>query len=178
MSLLEGTVTASVRVAECVSEPDSPLTLTLALAAAAEAFAVKVMDCGVPGVRDRVDGLAVTPAGRLVSEMLIVPENPLSAVAETEVGSPAAPDCRLRLFGLRAREKSGGGGGAVTVRASGVVCCSASEFPVNVTVAVPIAAPADADRAMDCGVPGVRFRVAGLAVTPAGRLVREMLTAP
>jgi hypothetical protein len=66
----------------------------------------------------------------------------------------------------------------VTVRASVAVCCSAPEVPVNVTVVVPIAAPADADRVMDCGVPGVRASVDGLAVTPAGRLLRETLTVP
>jgi len=78
-------------------------------------------------------------------------------------------------------EKSGGGGGggaAVTVSASVEVCCSAPEVPVSVTVAAPIAAPADADSVMNCGDPGVRSRVAGLAVTPAGRLVSEMLIVP
>jgi len=165
-------------VAVCCSGPEAPVNVTVVVPIAAPADADSVMDCGVPGVRFRVAGLAVTPAGRLVEATLTVPEKPLRAVTETEVGWAAPLACRLRLLGLSARKKSGDGGAAATVRANVAVCWSPLAVPVNVTVAVPIAAPADADSMMNCGTPGVRFRVAGLAVTPAGRLARETLTVP
>ena len=82
---------------------------------AAVAAAFRVMLCGVPGVRVKVEGVAVTPDGRAEIETLIDLLNPFATVAETAVCWPEAPAVRVRLVGLMAMEKSGGGA-AVTLR--------------------------------------------------------------
>jgi hypothetical protein len=120
----------------------------------------------------------VTPGGSPVTETLIVPENPLSAAAETVVDCAAAPACTLRLVGLTVREKSGKGAvAAVTVSVKVAECDSVPEVPVTVTVELPAAAAPDADSVMDSGVPGCTESVAGATVTSAGSPVRARDTA-
>src|SRR5438477_9685721 len=52
------------------------------------------------------------------------------------------------------------------------------EAPVNVTVAVAVAAVSAAVSVVLCVTPGVRFSVAGFAVTPAGSPVIATATVP
>ena len=59
-------------------------------------------------------------------------------------------------------------GAASSVRASCVECERLPEVPVNVIVDVAAAAVRAAVNVVLCAVPGVRFNVAGFAVTPAG----------
>ncbi len=101
--------------------------------AAAVLVAARLTFCGWPGVSVRVDGVAVTPAGRPVSATDTGLENPLIAVAETVTVEPVAPlmvtDC---VVGVTAREKSGWA--TATDRARVAVCDSVPDVPVNVTV--------------------------------------------
>src|ERR1700733_1853490 len=74
------------------------------------------------------------------------------------------------------------GGGVVepepTVSASEAVCVSDPDVPVKKTVAVPLAAEADAARLTCWPVPGERVNVDGVAVTPCGKPVRVTGTEP
>ena len=74
--------TVRLNVAECCSVPDVPVTVTVAEPASALADADSVMDCGVPGCRESVDGAAVTPAGSPAMVIDTAPLKPLSAAAE------------------------------------------------------------------------------------------------
>jgi hypothetical protein len=56
-------------------------------------------------------------------------------------------------------------------------CVRAPDVPVNVSVALPVVAPATAVRVTVWAVPGIRVRVAGDAVTPVGRPLRVTATA-
>src|SRR5216683_828400 len=168
MSLPVGTETARARVAECASEPDSPLTVMLDAPTAASAAAANVMNCGVPATRLSVDGEAVTPGGRPESEMFAMPVNPLTATAETAVCWPGAPVASARLVGLRLSRKSGAGA-TVTLSVKLAVCEREPDVPVNVMVLGPADAVPSAVIVTVCGVPGVSLSDAGVAVTPAGR---------
>jgi hypothetical protein len=53
----------------------------------------------------KLDGVAVTPAGRPLTKTVIVPENPLRAVAERLTGC-WLPDVRLRFATFAEIEKS------------------------------------------------------------------------
>ena len=96
----------SAIVAVWVRAPDVPLSVIVVVPAAVEDPAVSVRVWAAPGVRVKVDGLAVTPAGSPLRETLTLPVNPLSAVAVTETVCPAAPTVRLRVDGEAARLKS------------------------------------------------------------------------
>ena len=61
--------------------------------------AASVVVCAVPGVRLKVAGVAVTPAGRPVMATATVPVNPLIAVAVTLAGDPAAPGAMVSEVG-------------------------------------------------------------------------------
>ena len=80
------------------------MTATVDVPTAASAAAVNVIDCGMPGVRVSVDGVAVTAVGRPDSEMLTVPLNPLMAVAEIEVCWPTPPVVTVKLAGDKLSE--------------------------------------------------------------------------
>ncbi len=99
-------VIVSITVAVWLSVPDVPVSVIVAVPAAAEDPAVSVKVWAAPGVRVKVDGLAVTPAGSPLRETLTLPENPLSAVAVTEMACPVAPAVRLRVDGEAVRLKS------------------------------------------------------------------------
>jgi hypothetical protein len=100
--------------------------------------------------------------------MLMVLLNPFAAVAETVVCWPEAPVVRVRLVGLRVREKSGGGA-AVTLSEKVVVCEREPEVPVRVIMLEFVAAVALAVSVIVCCVPGVTVNDAGTTVTPAAR---------
>ena len=125
-----------------------------------------------------VEGLAVTPAGNPESTTSTLPLKPLKVTTLTTTGFPVSPAVIANAFGVIESAKSGGGGGAATVRATSAVCESEPETPAIANVALPIAALAAAASVTDCGVPGVKLRVTGLAVTPEGNPLNEMLTVP
>lgn len=168
-----------MRLVVCVREPDVPVNVTFTFPVVASTAADKVMFCGVPGVRLKVDGLAVVPEGKPLSVTFTVPLNPIMGVAFTETACPEAPCVREIFEGVTDKLKSpGGGGGAVTDRANVAVCVNDLVAPVKVTVVFPIAALAAAVRVMFCGVPGVRLSVDGFAVTPTGRPLSITFTLP
>jgi hypothetical protein len=68
----------------------------LALPAGALFPAVSVTLCGVPGVSESEAGLAVTPAGNPLSATFTLSVKPLTAVAVSSTGCPAAPMVTLR----------------------------------------------------------------------------------
>jgi hypothetical protein len=80
------------------------VTVIVAAPALAVEDAVKVTFCATPGFKLSVDGLAVTPLGRPLSETLTVPVNPFSALAVTATLFPVAPSVIERLVGETARE--------------------------------------------------------------------------
>lgn len=145
--------------------PDVPVNVTVALPAAAVDAADRVTFCAVPGVRVRVDGVAVTPAGRPVVATAMVPVKELIGFAVMLTGDPVAPAVMDSDVGARVNVKSGGGEMvAVTV----AVCESMPDMAVRVSITLPGVAAADAVRAMVCAVPGVSVSVEGCAVTPLG----------
>jgi hypothetical protein len=166
----EEAANVSAKVAVWLSEPEVPVKTKLALPGWALLPAVSVTLCGVPGVRESVAGLAVTPAGNPLSATLVVPVNPLIAVAVSCTGCPVPPAVRLRAAGVTASEKSGWeGGAAVTVMATDAVCVRLPDVPVNVAVDDPTAVPSGAVKVSVAAVPGVSVMVDGWAVTPAGK---------
>ena len=148
------------------------------LPVAAADDAVRVTFCETPGMRDRVEGLAVTPAGSPAMATETVPVKEFSAVALTCIEEPVEPATRLSDVGVMESEKSGGGGAAETVRAALAAWLSVPEIPVNVMTLLPVAAVDAAVRVMFCEMPGVSDRVAGLAVTPVGRPLMATDTFP
>ena len=163
-----GATTVSVRVTVWESEPDCPLMSMLEAPRVASAAAVKVRVCGVPGVSVSVEGVMVTPVVGADSETLTGLVNPFEAVADTVVCWPKSPVVRVRVVGLRVREKSVGGA-AVTLSEKVVVCESELEVPARVMVLELAGAVVIAVRVMVCGAPGVRVTDVGAAVTPVGR---------
>ena len=104
------TVRASAAV--CVNEAAVPVNVTVAFPVAALPAAVRVTFCGVPGVRLKLDGSAVTPDGRPLKATWTVALNPFAGSAFTEITSPVAPCVNVRLGGVRVRVKSFGFAGA------------------------------------------------------------------
>jgi hypothetical protein len=100
--------TVSATDALWLSEDDVAVIVTVAVAAAAALSALKLMDCGVPGVKDRLDGVAETPAGRPLRVTLIVPVKPFNGAAETCRVCAVPPAVRLRDAGVTVKVKSGG----------------------------------------------------------------------
>jgi hypothetical protein len=166
-------VTLRASVAVWVSEPDVPTKLTVAgetvLATVVEA--VKVIVCGVPGCRETVDGLAVTPAGSPLIATLMVPLKLFNAEL-LSVACMLAPAANVALVGDTVNVKSGllTTGAPETLRVRIALCVSEPDVPTKLTVAgeAVLAAFAAAVNVTVCGVPGCRDIVAGLAVTPAG----------
>jgi hypothetical protein len=147
--------------------------MTLELAATVEA-AVKVMFCDVPGVTVGEEGVAVIPLGRPVMATATPDVKPLIAVTERDVDAPAAPPVMLSVEGLTAREKSCGA--AATVRVKVAVCERVPLVAVKVRVVVEAGAVAEAESVMVWGIPGVRVKEEGAAVTPVGSPARTTAT--
>src|SRR5271157_2886502 len=87
-------------------DPDVPVNLTRAAPAAADVGS-RLTRCGVPGLKLKASGDAVTPTGRLLTLTSMVPLNPLSAAAESEMDEALLPAERLRTVALAVSEKSG-----------------------------------------------------------------------
>jgi hypothetical protein len=123
-----------------------------------------------------VAGVAVTPVGSPVRVTATGLEKPLTALAETLIGIPAAPTVRVREAGTAVSVKSGVGAEVAAMVAETVAeWLNEPDVPDRVMVALPAAAEEAAERVTVWAVPGVRVRVAGCAVTPLGRPV--MVTA-
>jgi hypothetical protein len=80
---------------------------TAEVVALALAAAEKLTCCGDPGVSVKVEGVAVTPAGTPLAATCTVPENPLSAVADTATVCALPPAARVTLVAPADKEKSG-----------------------------------------------------------------------
>jgi hypothetical protein len=169
LGLATAAVTVSEKEAVWLSVPDVPVNTTVEVPAAADAAAVKFTCCGVPGVRVKLAGDAVTPVGRPLIVTGIVPVNPLMAVAETDTGRALPPAVTFKLVTFTESEKFGLATAAVTVSEKEAVWLSVPDVPVKTTVEVPAAADAAAVKFTCCGVPGVSVKLAGDAVTPVGR---------
>lgn len=105
----EAAATVSAKVAVCVSDPETAVTVTVACEAAALDAAANVMLCAAPGARASVAGVAVTPPGSPANDTETFPVKPFAAVAVTEMVPGFAPAVTLRLELERASEKSGDG---------------------------------------------------------------------
>jgi hypothetical protein len=165
----------SVTLAEWLRPPDDPVKVRVALPAAAVEAAVIVTFWAVPGVSVNAAGVAVTPAGRPMRATATGPENPLTALAVTLIGIPAAPAIRLRDAGDAESVKSGVPA-AVMVKATLAEWLSEPAVPDRVRAALPARADEDAVIVTCWAVPGVRVSVAGVAVTPSGSPVKATAT--
>src|ERR1700722_15390962 len=94
-------------VAACVSAPDVPVKSTVAAPEPALDAAVSVTFCDAPGVRLKVAGDALAPAGNPLVFTAIEPVNPFRAAAVTDTVSLVPPAVRVRLPSLTVSEKSG-----------------------------------------------------------------------
>ena len=144
----------------------------------AEEDAVSVTFCATPASSVRVDGLAVTPLGRPLSETLTVPVNPFNGLAVMATLFPAAPSVIDRLVGETVSEKSAAAVADTTVNASVAAWVSPPDVPLSVTVVSPVCATVDAASVTLCATPGVSVSVDGLAATPLGRPLSEAVTVP
>lgn len=155
--------------------PDVPANVIADVDAAVVSAAVRVVFCAMPGVRFSVAGFAVTPDGRPLIATVTAPVNEFSAAAVRLTCEPPAPAIRVSVAGDALSVKSDRG---ATVTATPAEWLNAPDVPVKVTVKVPAPALVAAVKATLCAVPGVRFNVAGFAVTPAGRPVIATATVP
>jgi hypothetical protein len=110
------------------------MVIVAAEVGAAAFEAVRVNWASWPGATERVAGLAVTPAGRPLSETLTGLAKPLMAAAVTVSDPPPPPLCRAMVLGAALIVKSGASA-AETVRAATAVCEIEPAEPVTVTVA-------------------------------------------
>jgi hypothetical protein len=67
-----------------VNEPAVPVTETAVVAAAAEVKELRLNWPIAPGITESVDGVAVTPAGKLASDTDTAPVKPLTGVTPTD----------------------------------------------------------------------------------------------
>ena len=101
---------AKATVAEWLRVPDVPVRVTVALPDAATEAAVSVTFCAVPGVKESVAGLAVTPEGSPVIATATIPVKPLAGTAFTLIFCPWLPATIATVAGAAVSEKSCGGG--------------------------------------------------------------------
>jgi hypothetical protein len=156
-----------------VKVPEVPVMVTVEVPTLAAVLAVSVsvlVLAVLAGLKE-----AVTPAGKPEADKLTLPVKPFCGATVT-VLVPLAPCMMLRLLGVAESEKLGGNTGAVTVRETVVVFVKVPEFPVMVTLIVPVMAVllAASVNVLELVVP------AGLkvAVTPLGNPEADKLTLP
>ena len=99
--------TLSAMEVEWLRLPEVPVNCTVALPLAADEDAVKLMDCDAPAASVNDEGVAVTPAGRPLMAMAMVPVKPLMAVTESVTDCALPPALRLTAEPVVLREKSG-----------------------------------------------------------------------
>jgi len=162
-------------VAECVSEPEVPVTVTVAVPTVADAEAVNVsvevvllLAGGVTGFGENA---AVTPEGSPVALSVVAELNPFWLVMVV-VLVPVPPWVTVTEEGETPMVKLGVAA-AFTVRLMVVECVVEPEVPVMVTVVVPVAALAEAVKVrVEVAVlfaGGVTGLVEKAAVTPLGK---------
>ena len=76
------------------------------------------------------------------------------------------------------RVKSGAGAAGLSANGNSRLCDNVPEVPWSVKVAAPVATFAAAFKVIVCGVPGVKVRLEGDAVTPAGKPARLAAACP
>jgi hypothetical protein len=123
------------------------------------------------------DGCAVTPEGSPEMATDTLPENPLTAVANTETVDAVPFDARLTEAGLTLSEKSAGAA-ACTEREPWVLTAWPAMVVVKETIAVVVAAEAAAVSVKGKAVPGVSESVAGEIETPVGNPETVTTAAP
>ena len=101
-----GGPTVTEEVAVCVRVPEVPVTVTLVVAGTAVEDAEMLNVLIVSAARDRLDGVAVTPAGRVPSVTATVPLKPFSAAVATLSVCAEPPGTTLMVAGAASSEKS------------------------------------------------------------------------
>jgi hypothetical protein len=144
--------------------------------AADPAAAVRLRVAAVPGVSVREDGCAVTPEGSPEIATDTLPENPLTAVANTETVDAVPFDGKLTEAGLTLSEKSAAA--ACTEREPWVLTAWPPMVVLKESIAVDVAADAAAVSVTCKAVPGVSESVAGEIETPVGNPVTVTVAAP
>jgi hypothetical protein len=162
--------TVSERVVVFVKLPEIPVMVTVAGPAAAVLKAVSVnvlvLVAGL-GLKD-----AVTPVGKPVADKVTLPLKSFCGVTVI-VLEPPAPCAIVKLFGDAESAKLGGTT-AVTVRESVAVFDKLPDWPVMVTVVVPVVAlPVAVSIKMLVLIAGFRLKD---AVTPVGKPVADKVT--
>jgi hypothetical protein len=173
----------------CESVPEVPWRVNVAEPLATFGAAVKVMVCGAPGTRLRLDGDAVTPAGKPARLPATCPLKPLKASAETLICA-LAPAVNATVGAGPASAKSDwfvlviavcvmDPDVAVAVKATGP---AVALLPAVITTAweEPDEPPNAAviPRNSCWGVSEDRVKVAGAAVTAVGNPESDTFTAP
>jgi hypothetical protein len=165
-------VTVRLMVVVWVSVPEVPVTVTVAAPKVAVLLAVKVRT--LVEVAGLVPNAAVTPVGRPEADKLTLPVNPPTSV--TVIVLVAVLPCTTLTLAGEAESEKLGCAGAEIVSETVVVCVSAPEVPVIVTVEVPVVAVELAVKVTTL------VEVVGLvpkaAVTPAGRPEADKVTLP
>jgi hypothetical protein len=163
--------TVSESVVVFVKLPEVPVMVIVAGPATAVLMAdsvnVLLIVAGL-GLKD-----AVTPVGKLVADKVTLLLKPFCGVTVI-VLEPPAPCKIVRLFGDAESAKFGGATAAVTVRESVVVFDKLPDWPVMVTVVMPVVAvPAAVSVKLLVLVAGLRLKD---AVTPVGKPVADKVT--
>ena len=99
-------VTDTFKAAVWLSVPAVPVSVAVADMTGAEVVAERDICWGVPGVRVRLAGFAVTPDGNPVTCTLTWAENPFSAVTDAETGIELPAGIETDV-GFTANPKSG-----------------------------------------------------------------------
>jgi hypothetical protein len=121
-------------------EPSEPLTVIVAPEVVAAAVEAARVNCpSWPGVIETVEGVAVTPAGRPLSETFTGSLKPLMAAVVTVNVRIEPPLCRAREPGAAVMVKSGTGAGVIETAAVAIWEVAFSD-PTTVTVAENVAA--------------------------------------
>src|SRR5215475_2233328 len=101
-----GAAIVNAVAALCESVPEVPVTVMFAVPGAALAAAVMLIGLCEPGVSDRLDGVAVTPAGSVPTVTAMLPLKPFNPVATTLTVCAAPPGTTVTLDGAATNEKS------------------------------------------------------------------------
>jgi hypothetical protein len=120
--------------------PEDASIVTLVVPPTEVDAALNEICCGVPGVSEKLAGMATTPLGRPLRETPIGPVKPLIGTAErvTWPGLPAAAS--VIAEGVREREKSGTSGpagAALKARGSSRLFDNAPDVPASISVEDP-----------------------------------------
>ena len=158
------------------NEPAEPVTETAVVAAVTEAKELRLNWPMAPGITESVDGVAVTPAGKLASEMDTAPVKPFTGVTPTE-RDRVPPAGIVSVVGATCSEKSGVAA-AETVRDEDPLWVNEPDDPLTEIAVVAAAVDVEEVKLNWPMVPADNESVAGEAVTPVGKLASETETVP